>query len=219
MNDEHETIHALKQENQQLRTQVAELEQANDELRHTNLMLEEQLSAYVRQHIRDPLTGLFNRQYLHEALERELNRSSRRNRPIGLVMVGVERLKHLRDTYGEDVESTLLRALSMFLQTHTRREDTICRYGTKEFTVMLVESPMESTQKRAKELCSAIKHLKVQHKDHLFQNITLSMGIACFPNHGDTTEKVIQAATLALANARSLGEDDVHIAEPPKEGS
>jgi diguanylate cyclase (GGDEF)-like protein len=165
------------------------------------------------QSIRDPLTGLFNRRYMEETLERELRRVSRVQRPLGIIMLDVDHFKQFNDTFGHEAGDVLLRELSGFLKAHIREEDVACRYGGEEFTLILPEATLEVTQGRAERLCADVKHLHVQHEGQPLGNVTLSLGVALFPTHGTTREAVLRAADAALYRAKREGRDRVLLAE------
>ncbi len=85
--------------------------------------------------VRDPLTGLFNRRYLEETLEREFLRATRQGAPIALIMLDIDHFKQYNDTYGHDAGDVLLRELGAFLQRCCRGSDVACRYGGEEFVL------------------------------------------------------------------------------------
>jgi diguanylate cyclase (GGDEF)-like protein len=98
-------------------------------------------SARREQAIRDPLTSLFNRRYLEETLERELQHAIRRNRPLSLMMLDLDHFKRFNDEFGHDVGDLVLRSIGEFLRAHTRAEDIVCRYGGEEFLIVMLEAP------------------------------------------------------------------------------
>jgi diguanylate cyclase (GGDEF)-like protein/PAS domain S-box-containing protein len=175
-----------------------------------NLKLRETLR---NQSIRDPLTGLFNRRYMEETLERELRRVTRLQRSLGIIMLDVDHFKRFNDTFGHDAGDALLRELSSFLKAHIRGEDVACRYGGEEFTLILPEASLEVTRDRAEHLRVDIQHLHVEHEGQPLGNVTLSFGVALFPAHGPTREAVLQAADAALYRAKREGRDRVIVAE------
>jgi diguanylate cyclase (GGDEF)-like protein len=175
-----------------------------------NLKLRETLRS---QSIRDPLTGLFNRRYMEESLERELHRALRKHSPVGIIMLDIDRFKRFNDTFGHDAGDTMLRELSAFLQSHVRGEDIACRYGGDEFVLILPETPLEATQQRAEHIRETVKHLSVEHRHEPLGAITLSLGVAVFPVHGETAEVVLQAADAALYRAKQAKRDRVEVAE------
>ena len=173
-----------------------------------NLKLRETLRS---QSIRDPLTGLFNRRYLEETLEREVRRAVRGGRPLGIIMLDFDHFKRFNDTFGHEAGDTLLHELGKFLQTHIRGEDIACRYGGEEFTLILPEASLDVTRQRAEQLREAIKHLDVKHRGRPLETITLSLGVAIFPDQASTGEAVLQAADAALYRAKAEGRDRVVI--------
>jgi diguanylate cyclase (GGDEF)-like protein len=175
-----------------------------------NLKLRETLR---HQSIRDPLTGLFNRRYMEETLERETRRVARARRPLGIIMLDVDHFKLFNDTFGHDAGDALLRELGNFMRAHVRGEDVACRYGGEEFTLILPEASLEVTRERAEHLCDDIKHLHAQYHDQPLGTVTLSLGVAVFPDHGLTSEAVLHAADAALYRAKREGRDRVVVAE------
>ncbi len=175
-----------------------------------NLRLREQL---LEQSIRDPLTGLFNRRYLNETLERELCRANRIQHPISVIMLDIDHFKHYNDTYGHDGGDALLRAVSMFLQTFVRVDDIVCRYGGEEFTLVLPGVSLHDSSRRATEICTAITHVQATHQGSTLGIVTASLGVACFPTHGTTPNDIIGSADVALYRAKNQGRNRVCIAE------
>ncbi len=171
-----------------------------------NIQLRDQLR---EQSIRDPLTGLFNRRYLNETLEREISRASRYEYPLGIIMLDIDHFKQFNDTYGHDGGDTLLRAIGTFLQNQTRREDIACRYGGEEFTLILPSASLQSVQKRAEDICVELNTLQVQHNERPLGRVTASLGVALFPDHGMTADDVIVAADKALYRAKKEGRNRV----------
>lgn len=159
--------------------------------------------------IRDPLTGLFNRRYLEESLERELYRAAREHRPLGTIMIDLDGFKKFNDTFGHSAGDQVLRALGDFLQKKTRGGDIACRYGGEEFTLILPGTSLEVARQRAEQLRQEIQHLKVPYSKHL----TVSLGVAVFPEHGTTKEALLKAADFALYQAKSEGGNRVAVAQ------
>lgn len=171
-----------------------------------NLKLRATLQA---QSIRDPLTGLFNRRYLEESLERELSRAIRRQKPLAVIMLDLDHFKQFNDTYGHDGGDALLRELGVFLQKRTRKEDIACRYGGEEFTLILPEASLDNARQRAEQLRQEAKLLPVRHAGKSLGATTLSLGVAVFPEHGSTAEAVLRTADQALYQAKAEGRDRV----------
>ena len=179
-----------------------------------NLRLRETLRS---QAIRDPLTGLYNRRYMEGSLEREVRRAERNQRSIGIIMIDLDHFKKLNDTLGHDAGDTVLREVGAFLQTHIRGEDIACRYGGEEFTLILPEVTLEVTRERAEQLRTEFKQLDLRHRYQSFGIITLSLGVAVFPQHGSTAPAVMRAADSALYRAKETGRDRVVISQEGNE--
>ncbi|HLV96301.1 MAG TPA: diguanylate cyclase [Candidatus Acidoferrales bacterium] len=168
-----------------------------------NLRLREVLRG---QSLRDPLTGLFNRRYMEESLERELRRGVRNNQPVALLMLDIDHFKRFNDTFGHQAGDALLRALGDFLMKRTRGQDAACRYGGEEFALILSGASLEAAQKRAEILREDLKHLNVEYAGQVLGSVTLSIGLAAFPGH-DTPEVLLRAADQALYRAKTEGRD------------
>ncbi|BAZ20472.1 diguanylate cyclase with PAS/PAC and GAF sensors [Kalymmatonema gypsitolerans NIES-4073] len=196
----------LTQAKQLLATTVAE----HIALALANLKLRETLK---NQSIRDPLTGLFNRRYMEESLEREIRRAERKEQPLGVIMLDVDHFKRFNDIHGHEAGDIVLRELGEFLKSMIRGSDIACRYGGEEFIVLLPEAPLKITELRADQMRSGTKHLNLQYRRESLGAISLSLGVASYPQHGNTAETVIRAADAALYQAKTQGRDRVVIAE------
>ena len=175
----------------------------------SNLKLRDALR---QQSIRDPLTGLFNRRYLEETLAIEVERAKRNNGPFSIIMLDLDHFKRFNDTHGHEAGDTVLQVLGSFLQRHVRGGDIACRYGGEEFTLILPGASLETAQQRAEQMCEGIRMLQVDIKGQVLGPLTISVGIATFPNHGESGESVLQAADGALYHAKSAGRDRAIVA-------
>jgi len=196
---------ALDQESQRLAETIAE----QIAMALSNLNLREALR---QQSIRDTLTGLFNRRYMDETLAREIERARRRDLPIGVIMLDIDYFKRFNDTYGHQAGDVLLTALGKFLQTQVRLDDIACRYGGEEFTLILPGASQELAHQRAEQLRVNIHALQVSFEGDTLAAITLSLGVAVFPAHGETAQAVLRAADAALYKAKENGRDRVELA-------
>jgi|GEM_PF-1692497 len=157
-----------------------------------NLKLRE---AIRNQAIRDPLTGLFNRRYLEETLERELRRADRGHHSLGVIMLDLDHFKRFNQTFGHEAGDKFMQAVGHFLQTHTRGEDVACRYREDEFALVLPEASLEAARERAQQIRDAIQRLNIQHSGQSLSPVGLSLGVASFPENGSTGEDILQAAS------------------------
>jgi diguanylate cyclase (GGDEF)-like protein/PAS domain S-box-containing protein len=186
----------------QLATAVAE----HIALALANIKLRDTLRS---QSIRDPLTGLFNRRYMEESLEREVRRAQRSRHPVGVIMLDLDHFKTLNDAHGHDAGDEVLRAVGALLQRSVRAEDIACRYGGEEFTLILPEASLVDASHRAEYLRQAVKVLTIDHPDHHLPPASLSAGVAIYPDHGPSPTAVLRAADEALYRAKQLGRDRV----------
>jgi diguanylate cyclase (GGDEF)-like protein len=99
--------------------------------------------------------------------------------------------------------------MGLFVQKNIRESDIACRYGGEELMLILPETCLEITRKRAEQIREGVKHLNVQHRRQPLGGITISVGVACFPEDGLTGEALIQAADTALYEAKAQGRDRV----------
>jgi diguanylate cyclase (GGDEF)-like protein/PAS domain S-box-containing protein len=175
------------------------------------LQMQEANAHLQEQSIRDALTGLYNRRYLDATLPRELQRAQWHGGPVGVIMLDVDHFKRFNDTHGHDAGDTLLRGVGDFLKTHTRGEDIACRYGGEEFILVLPGAALEHTRQRAEEIRMGIQALVMHHQGQALDTVTISVGVAVFPD-SETADLLIRAADQALYQAKRNGRDRVAIA-------
>ena len=174
-----------------------------------NIKLREALRT---QSVRDALTGLYNRRYLEEVLEREVRRAARAAQSLGILMIDLDHFKNFNDTYGHDAGDAVLRETGQFLGKGVRAEDFVCRFGGEEFVVILPTADMKSSQARAERLRSKMRELTVMHQGRSLGMITISIGLASFPQHGVSPKELMAAADAALYEAKRAGRDRVAVA-------
>jgi len=167
-----------------------------------NLRLSEKLR---QQSIRDPLTGLFNRRYMEETLAREISRASRTGESVGLIMLDIDYFKEFNDNFGHEAGDLTLKALGQFLLTNVRKEDVVCRFGGDEVLVILPGASLGITKKRAFDLVETSNMLKAEYHQKTLGPISLSMGVAIFPDDGESAVDVLQSADAALFRAKKSG--------------
>jgi diguanylate cyclase (GGDEF)-like protein len=175
----------------------------------TNLRLRETLR---EQSIRDPLTGLFNRRFMQESLNKELQRAKRKNRLLSLLFLDLDHFKRFNDVFGHDAGDSVLQSMADIFRMHFRSEDIICRYGGEEFAVILPESSVHDAVKRAEALRLATKDLKLVHRGVLLDPVTLSIGIAGFPENGENAQDLLDGADKSLYESKANGRDRVTLA-------
>ena len=166
------------------------------------------------QSIRDDLTGLFNRRFFEESLDRETRRALRVSRPLSIVMFDVDQFKRFNDTWGHEAGDAVLRELGGLVRTMFRSEDVGCRYGGEEFVLILADAGLALARERAEQLREACLQLRVRHRECTLEPISLSLGIACTSDHGLTAASLIAAADQALYGAKRAGRNRAEVAPP-----
>lgn len=169
-----------------------------------NMRLRDELR---EQSLRDPLTGLFNRRYLLEALDRDLQRGRRSGTPLALLAIDIDHFKDLNDSAGHAAGDTALRDLGAYLSAEIRGGDVACRSGGDEFTIVLIGATVEQATARAEQLrngCAALRAVTPAWE------MSVSIGIAGSA-HGVDAESLQRLADAALYDAKRAGRDRVAV--------
>jgi diguanylate cyclase (GGDEF)-like protein len=174
-----------------------------------NIRLREALRT---QSVRDALTGLYNRRYLEEVLAREVRRAARAGQSLGILMIDLDHFKSFNDTYGHDAGDVVLRETGASLTKSIRAEDFVCRFGGEEFVVILPTADLAASSMRAERLRMQMKELTVLHQGRSMGMLTISIGVAVFPEHGTSPKELMAAADAALYEAKRNGRDQIAIA-------
>jgi diguanylate cyclase (GGDEF)-like protein/PAS domain S-box-containing protein len=177
-----------------------------------NIRLREALRT---QSVRDSLTGLYNRRYLEETLEREVRRAARAAQSLGFLMIDLDHFKSFNDTYGHDAGDAVLRETALFLAKGIRAEDFVCRFGGEEFVVILPTADLESSRARGERLRLKMRELTIMYHGKSLGMVTISVGVAAFPEHGRSPKELMAAADAALYQAKRGGRDRVVVASAP----
>ena len=159
--------------------------------------------------LRDPLTKLYNRHYLEESLEREIQRSIRQRLPLGLILLHIDRFEDFKDRLGHAAGDVLLREMGLFLPNQIRESDLACRYRGEEFLLLLPEASLETTQEQAEQLRQNIKRLNFEYHGQALGTLTISGGVVSLSEHGLTAKTLLQAANAALRQAKEQGCDRI----------
>jgi two-component system, cell cycle response regulator len=159
----------------------------------------------------DPLTGLWNFRYLSMSLAREIERSTRFDRPLAVLMLDLDKFKEVNDAHGHQRGDTVLRELANRVQEQIREVDTFARYGGEEFVVVLPETTVEGAAQLADRICQAVRREPFVHDGEEPLDITVSVGGAAFPEHGSSPATLMRAADKALYVAKNGGRDRWHV--------
>lgn len=191
-----------------------------DDQMHTQELLQEQIKQHTTalfeanerlQHesIHDPLTGLYNRRYLEDTLQREVRRAVRAEHGLSVIMVDLDHFKKFNDTFGHDAGDEVLRETAALLAKSVRAEDIVCRYGGEEFIIILPMADFRIALSRAERIRDKVRELNVCHHGLPLGAISISGGVAALPQHGVQPRELIEAADAALYQAKREGRDRI----------
>ena len=166
--------------------------------------------------VRDALTGLFNRRYMEESLQREIATAKRKSRQLGVALCDLNQFKRFNDNHGRDAGDYALRQIAELIVRHIRSSDIACRYERDEIVIILPEAPLAGVVMRARQLRDAIYALDLEHFGKPLEKISASFGVSLFPDHGQTAAELLQQAQRALASAKEFGNDRVQVAGAAK---
>ncbi len=199
--------HDISTSAQQLQEARSALDREVVKRRWTEQQLTQENQRLRARSLHDPLTGLPNRRYLEEALSREMSRAKRNGKPLSMMLIDIDNFKHCNDTFGNAAGDAVLRAVSRYMNSLARSDDILCRYGDEEFALVITNTAPAMLRQRANSLRSSIPKLRIEHDRQHIGPITLSIGLAIFPDSGDSAAVLLQAADATLCLAKSAGPD------------
>jgi diguanylate cyclase (GGDEF)-like protein/PAS domain S-box-containing protein len=159
--------------------------------------------------VRDPMTQLFNRRYLDETLIRELANCQRSNKPLGVIMIDIDHFKTYNDTHGHDAGDYVLTEIADILRSKLREGDVACRYGGEELVMIMLGTSRKITSERAEVVRAAIEEHEFIYKGKNLASVTASLGVAVYPEDGNTATTLLKAADTALYLAKESGRNRV----------
>ncbi|MEY2952790.1 MAG: hypothetical protein RLZZ401_877 [Pseudomonadota bacterium] len=187
-----------------------------DELSHVALAVDETAAELERvlnllreQTVRDPLTSLFNRRYLEETLDRELTRSLRDGKSVGVIMADIDHFKRINDTFGHQAGDKVLVSVAKALVNNVRSGDIVCRFGGEEFAIIFPGANLTLTMSRAEELRSAVSKLTFDNPEKPIGTVTMSFGVAVCPDQSKEGKALLRHADTALYAAKHGGRNKV----------
>jgi diguanylate cyclase (GGDEF)-like protein len=208
----------LSSMNARLEDEILQRVQAQEKLEVANKTLHSQLieiqslqAKLQEQAIRDSLTGLFNRRFLEETLERTLAAAARSRSDLTIILLDLDHFKDFNDQCGHEAGDTVLRVIGQLLRTNTRSSDVACRYGGEEFIIVLPGATLEAACQRAEYLRNAFEKAEILYEGKILQ-ATLSAGVSAYPCHGSKGDDLIRAADAALYGAKRTGRNKVVLA-------
>ncbi|MCC6739857.1 MAG: diguanylate cyclase [Planctomycetia bacterium] len=155
--------------------------------------------------IRDPLTGLYNRRQFDTTARVMAAQARRFNQPLGVLMIDIDHFKKFNDTYGHDAGDVVLREFAKALQSTARQSDVMVRYGGEEFAVLLSQTSLGQARIAAERILEAARKIVLPIKGLEHGQVTVSVGVSAFPEHGESPEALVKAADLALYAAKNAG--------------
>jgi diguanylate cyclase (GGDEF)-like protein/PAS domain S-box-containing protein len=165
--------------------------------------------------LRDGLTGLYNRRYLEDALNREIHRAERSGQPLAVIMIDIDNFKQFNDRHGHDAGDFVLSALARAIARNIRPSDLACRYGGEEFAVVLPETSVDMACQRAEEMRLAIRNTNLTHLGQTLAAPSASFGVAIYPGDGSTAPELLKASDRALYRAKHEGRDRISVDQNP----
>ena len=194
---------------------ITERKQLEYELKNTNKTLQAKIieveflkEKLQEQAIRDPLTGVFNRRFLAESLDKEISQAERENTPVSIIMMDVDFFKNFNDTYGHKCGDVVLQDLATFLTENSRQGDIVCRYGGEEFVILMPNATLHDAYERAETWRRTIPPSSFNMTARSL-SISFSAGVASFPLHGASGEAILYAADHALYHSKNKGRNRV----------
>src|SRR5882762_9452785 len=179
---------------------------AEHDLMHANRRLHDQA-------MRDAVTGLYNRGFLEESLAREKVRAKRHSHTLALMLIGIDHFREFNDTLGHGAGDAILRSVGRCVASLSRGEDLAARYDSDIFALMMANASRQIVCQRADLIRERARSLEIGDDAQQLGPITLSVGIAIFPEHGASTEAVLQAADRALVMSKRAGRNGVAMGE------
>lgn len=185
------------------------------ELRRVNdlllIQLEENKNLQIElreQALHDPLTGLYNRRYLREAIELEVKKAQQDQSPLSVIVSDIDHFKSINDSYGHQVGDRFLVEIANLMKSHARSTDFVCRYGGEEFLIVMPKTPAIAAIKRAEEILQKCTDTIVAHEGKNLQ-VAMSIGVATYPDHGQEAEELIIKADKALYVSKQNGRNRI----------
>ena len=158
----------------------------------------------------DRMTGLFNRGYFDERVLEEVSRANRYNRPLTLVMIDIDHFKTFNDSHGHSAGDEALRILASIMRSSFRQSDIIARYGGEEFVVILPETDTTVAAEKVEKLRQLIENTPIPVSGHgVVEKLTISAGLACFPEDDPSATQILDAADRRLFAAKRQGRNRI----------
>lgn len=154
----------------------------------------------------DPLTGLYNRRFCKDYAGKLMAMARRKDTPLGFLILDLDHFKNINDVYGHEVGDRILKQFAKTITQSMRETNLTARLGGEEFVVVLPDTGAKACQVVAERIRNAVAHMNMpQVNEKPLPNITVSLGIAVYPDHGATLEEMLQASDRALYESKRAG--------------
>jgi diguanylate cyclase (GGDEF)-like protein len=164
-----------------------------------------------------PLTEVYNRRFFDEMLETEIQKSVREGHPLVLVMIDIDDFKSYNDRYGHQQGDVALAKMARLFKTTCRSYDIVARYGGEEFAIIFPGARKEHALELGKRIVAEVGAAHFEGEEPTPSGgLTVSVGVACFPEHANDAQELILHADQALYEAKNLGKNTIFIWEPLK---
>jgi two-component system, cell cycle response regulator len=181
-----------------------------EQLRKTNAELQEANHILKEMAVKDGLTSLYNHRYFQESLAQEIARAKELRKHCSIIFMDVDNFKFYNDTHGHPQGDRLLKTLSEILITHSRETDLPARYGGEEFVLLLPETPKDTAIEIAEQLRAKVEDEPFAGREKQpLGKVTISVGVACFPDDGTDAPAVVACADQLLYKAKHGGKNTV----------
>ena len=172
------------------------------------------LDALERMSFEDFLTGLKNRRYFDQALEREISLAERHQHPLAMLICDIDHFKQFNDNFGHESGDEALKQVAKVLQEHFRETDIPCRYGGEEFVLIMPQADVDSAMQRGEALRQRIETLNIEgDEQNTLGHISISIGLAVWPTTTSDPKSLLNDADRALYRAKHSGRNRIEIAE------
>lgn len=163
--------------------------------------------------ITDALTGIYNRRFFAETLEKQMSFAKRHKEPLSLLIADLDHFKKVNDTYGHTAGDHALQQVSIILKDSARESDTLCRYGGEEFAIIMPKTGISGALEKAEKIRQYAESARFDTiAPGKSLGITMSIGVASFPEHGTEYDTLVDAADCALYKAKRNGRNRVEMA-------
>lgn len=181
----------------------------------TNLRVKNQLR---HQAIRDPLTNLYNRRFMLEGFEQALNRAERHNYSLAVLMIDLDHFKNFNDNYGHKIGDLVLTEVAELFRSNLRLEDIACRFGGEEFCIICPDTGLKDAYLLAEKLRVGVSELVLTDEQLSLSSVTISTGIAVYPNHAIKSQQLLIEADKALYSAKKRGRNTTVVCQNAQYG-